>query len=138
MNNINLKSKLKLSTKSYLEFYNKMVPELKAELEPKVESLLYRKFSSGNSTVPLTKDSIYFRAAAIIRKLTENPQGIKKISKTFSRKKNRGVKPSKVVNSSRNLIRKLTRILLDHGYLCRHLKGLYTSTKGKDLLIKNL
>jgi ribosomal protein S19E (S16A) len=96
----------------------------------------YTKTGVCKERVPDSKDWYYFRMASILRHLVHKPKGIKKLRYKYSGLKNRGSRPDRVYPSSGNINRKIVQILSKFDLLANHIKGRYTSTKGKELIKK--
>ena len=101
------------------------------QLPQKIFSL---KLSCGSQRPPHYKRHYYARCVSLLRKLVENPRGVKSVCKMYKRKKQSSVTPPKLKNASSNIIRIMLKSLLANGYLNKHPKGYYTTSKGKDLL----
>ena len=99
----------------------------------------YVKTGVGKERIP---DSINFgkiRLFSIFRKLgKEKTMGIKKLSKKYSHKKNRGVKKNIKRNGGRKILRVLCNILEEKKLITKNKKGRKITEFGKKILNKIL
>jgi ribosomal protein S19E (S16A) len=116
-----------------LDVSDQMIQSISSDLKLP-DKIFNLKLSCGSERPPLYKKHYYTRCISILRKLVQNPCGVKSVCKMYKRKKMSSVTPPKLMNASPNVIRIMLKSLFASNYLDRHSKGYYTTKKGKDLL----
>ena len=120
------------------KFNHKVALILEKELDFP-DKLFEVKLSCGSERSPLKTIDYYYRAVSILKKLVENPHGMKKLRWEYSRIKRGWVKPPKNCRATYYAIKLILMQLKDRGYLnWKENLGYYTSEKGKTLLSSNL
>ena len=112
---------------------NKLVEEMKKmkEIQPP-EWAPFVKTGSHKERPPVQPDWWYIRVAAVLKKVQkQGPVGANRLAKQYGGSKNRGHKPNKKVNGSRNIVRKSLQQLEKAGLVKQQEKG----KAGKVLLI---
>ena len=91
---------------------------------------------------PTNKDWWEMRTASILKKVNKyGPVGVNKLAKAYGGRKNRGVRPDKKVNASRNIIRKCMQQLEKAGLIkqiSEPTSGKVLTKKGKELINKTI
>ena len=122
----------------------KLVKEISKELKSKIaapEWASFVKTGHGKQRPPVDKDWWYMRAASVLLKVQKlGPIGTSKLSSKYSTNKNRGVKPEKTADASRNIIRKILQQLEDIGLIQKDSRGVrkgrVLTKAGNDTIIK--
>ena len=116
------------------EFSNKVALHLRDELDLP-EKLFEVKLSCGSQRSPLRSVDYYRRAAGILKNLVENPQGLNKLRRNYSKIRRGVVRPPKSCKASYYPIKVMVNQLVNRGYLSWGAKkGYYASEKGKSVL----
>ena len=120
---------------------SKLVEELKKIKEIKApEWAPFVKTGAHKERPPVQDDWWYYRAASIFKKVANyGPIGVNRLSKYYGGRKNRGNKPERKYNGSRNIIRKILQ-QLEKAELIKKVDspraGKMLTKKGNDLLKK--
>ena len=123
----------KLNSVKDMSTYNKVMAE-KLSQNVKFPEKLYTVALNPASLLPHLTLEYYCRAVSILKKLIQNPGGIKKLRNYYSRIKRGTVAPPKKVLASRYPLKVMVGALVQAGYLGLMKKGYYTTSKGKQLL----
>jgi len=120
---------------------SKLIAEIKKQKEIVApEWAAFVKTGSHNQRPPVQEDWWHLRTTAILLKVNKlGPVGVNKLAKEFGGRKNRGHRPDKKVNASRNIIRKSMQQLEKAGFIKQVTKpsaGKVISKKGKELINK--
>ena len=104
------------------------------------------KTSKSNDCEPINPDYIYYKAAAICRKLyvtKSSNVGVGSLRSMFSKKQRRGCQPPKTFRAGGKIIRELVKQLKDAGLVANYDKkedesksGLFLTKKGRSELDK--
>lgn len=135
---LNLRNKLRLSVGEYNNYYGRVLEALPHDLWQELRPIAYRKLSVGNQNPPLHRNHLLTRVASLMRALVQNPRGIKSLRGVYCRRRRGDLRPPRTLPASGSSLRHMARVLVQKGYLARCDQGLYTTTKGKELLVKCL
>lgn len=120
---------------------NTIIEQIKKQKEIQApEWAPFVKTGAHKQRVPVNKDWWYVRVASILSKVEKyGPIGTNKLAKQYGGRKNRGHKPEKKYNASRNIVRKGIQQLEKAG-LIKQVKdpraGKILTKEGKELLKK--
>ena len=134
-----------LCVQSYDTYYKALIPDLKkivCEGKNEIEVLtqnniqIYHRLGRGNRQPPQKIDHIWTRILGILRRLVENPCGVKTVRRMYLRKrKGKSLIPPRMHPANGSFIRRILRLLKSKGLLeSNSTKGYYTTTQGKELL----
>jgi len=99
------------------DIIEKLAVKLKGSVNPP-EWAFYVKTGHGKQRPPVREDWWYVRAAAVLMSIQKlGPVGTSKLSVKYGNNKNKGVKPEKFTNASRNIIRKILQQLESSGLI---------------------
>ena len=118
--------------------YNYKVASTLEEILVLPERLYTMKLSCGSERPPERSIDYVYRAVSLLKYLVENPCGIKKLQKKYSKVKRSQVKPPKLKEASYYALKVLLNELVQKGFLEHSTLGYYASSKGKQLLQSNL
>jgi small subunit ribosomal protein S19e len=121
-----------------------LIEEIKKD--ENIKALDWAKFvktSAGKERVPTREDWWQVRASSLLRKIQKyGPIGVNKLSKKYGSNKNRGVRPNKKCDGSRNITRKilqqLTKSNLIKDQKAPLRSGKILTKEGKELLNKTM
>ena len=120
---------------------SKLIEELKKIKEIKApEWAPFVKTGAHKERPPVQEDWWYQRTASILKKVSYfGPIGVNRLSRYYGGRKNRGYKPERKYNGSRNIIRKILQ-QLEKAELIKSVNapraGKVITKKGNDLLKK--
>ncbi len=122
----------------------KLAEEVASQLKGKIQAPKWSTFvktGPSKERPPVNPNWFYVRAASVLKALYENgPVGVSKLRSKYGGRKNRGVRPSKFVKASGNIIRKVLQ-QLDKAGLSKYQKegihkGRVITPQGISLLTK--
>jgi len=123
---------------------NKLVDEISKFKEVQAPDwAVFVKTGANKERPPVNPNWWEVRAASILGKVNKfGPIGVNKLAKQYGGRRNRGHKPDKKVNASRNIIRKAMIQLEAAGLVKANVEGKKAgkiiTKEGKDLLNKSL
>lgn len=118
---------------------DKLVEELKKMKEIKApEWAPFVKTGAHKERPPVNPEWWHVRAASVLKKVNKfGPIGTNKLSKQYGGRKNRGHRPEKKYDGSRNIVRKVLQQLEKEGLVKNNtgnIAGKIVTKKGKELL----
>lgn len=121
---------------------SKLLAEIKKQKEIVApEWAAFVKTGAHNQRPPVQEDWWHIRATSILMKVNKlGPVGTNSLSKQYGGRKNRGHKPDKKCNASRNIIRKCMQQLESAGLVkqvSEPKSGKVLTKKGKELINKS-
>ena len=137
-----------INPQSYDSFYNRLVPIIRERLckdEDPLEVLtrnriqVHNRLSRGSRQPPLRLDDLWKRLLSMLRRLTENPCGVKTIRRMYCRKhRGKDLRPPRIFSANGAFIRRSLKLLEGCGLVRSIPQGYHTSKSGKELLMEGL